>query len=312
MDFIHSAVLGLVQGLTEFIPVSSTGHLILARKIMGLDLVGTLSFDAILQLATGLAVLIYFWSDIWKLISYCFNFIADYFKKKENIKEKSIDDKRTGRLLLALIIGTIPALVLGLFLQGYMDTVFRGTQVVAYALIVGAILFYFAEKVAKKNSFKNLAADMVVDAKDTRESKAKEDQLCVLTINEREEFSNVSIWRALTIGLFQCLALIPGMSRSGSTISGGLFSGFSRELAARFSFLLSIPIILGSGLKKVFDLYQTGALAQVESSLFIASIFAFISGLLAIHFLLKFLKNHSLNYFGVYRIILAVLILIFI
>ena len=112
------------------------------------------------------------------------------------------------------------------------------------------------------------------------------------------------------IGLFQCLALVPGMSRSGSTISGGLFAGITREAAARFSFLLSLPIIFGSGLKKVFDLYQGGLLFQVESSLIIASIFAFISGLLAIHFLIKFLKNHSLNYFGVYRIILAIIILI--
>jgi undecaprenyl-diphosphatase len=101
------------------------------------------------------------------------------------------------------------------------------------------------------------------------------------------------------------------MSRSGSTISGGLLVGLNRELAIRFSFLLSLPIIFGSGLKKVFDLYQGGTLMDLESSLIIASIFAFVSGLLAIHFLLKFLKNYSLNYFGIYRIILAVVILVF-
>jgi undecaprenyl-diphosphatase len=271
MDFIQSAVLGLVQGLTEFIPVSSTGHLILARKIMGLDLVGTLSFDAILQLATGLAVLLYFWQDIWTIIK-----------------------NRDYKLILVLIIGSIPAVVLGLFLNDYMDTVFRGTTVVAVTLILGAILFYFAEKFGRErpeilSSFNGVP-------------------------NHSESISGLSLRRGLVVGLFQCLALVPGMSRSGSTISGGLLAGLNREVAVRFSFLLSLPIIFGSGLKKVWDLSQINqgfTLIDLESSLIIASIFAFISGLLAIHFLLKFLKNHSLNYFGVYRIILAMIILIF-
>jgi undecaprenyl-diphosphatase len=279
MDFIQSAILGLVQGLTEFIPVSSTGHLILARKIMGLDLVGSLSFDAILQLATGLAGLVYFWRDIWNIIKTLFNFI---FRKPVEQKDKSI--------LLALIIGTIPAIVLGLFLQDYMDTIFRGTTVVAITLILGAVLFYFAEKVAREIPEKSLER--------------------LGTPLSGKDLSGISLKKGLVVGLFQCLALIPGFSRSGSTISGGLFMGLDRELAIRFSFLLSLPIIFGSGLKKVFDLYQGGNLIDLGGSLFIASIFAFISGLLAIHFLLKFLKNHSLNYFGVYRIILAIVILI--
>jgi undecaprenyl-diphosphatase len=285
MDFIQSAILGLVQGLTEFIPVSSTGHLILARKIMGLDLVGSLSFDAILQLATGLAGLVYFWRDIWNIIKTLFNFI---FRKPVEQKDKSI--------LLALIIGTIPAIVLGLFLQDYMDTIFRGTTVVAITLILGAVLFYFAEKIGRQKI--GQANGLAESAKDIRGP-------------ESELFSGVlSVKKGLAVGLFQCLALLPGFSRSGSTISGGLFMGLDRELAIRFSFLLSLPIIFGSGLKKVFDLYQGGNLIDLGGSLFIASIFAFISGLLAIHFLLKFLKNHSLNYFGVYRIILAIVILI--
>ena len=269
MDFIHSAILGLVQGLTEFIPVSSTGHLIIARNIMGLPLEGSLSFDAILQLATGLAVLAYFWKDIWNIIV------------SKNIKFISV-----------LIMGSIPAVIFGLLLQDYMDTVFRGTHVVAITLILGAILFYFAERFTHETSGSLSPLNGIP--------------------NHSEGLPEVSLKKSLGIGFFQCLALVPGMSRSGSTISGGLFLGLNRESATRFSFLLSLPIIFGSGLKKVFDLYQTGALAQAESSLFVASIFAFISGLLAIHFLIKFLRNHSLNYFGIYRIILAVWILIFI
>jgi undecaprenyl-diphosphatase len=268
MNFLQATVLGLVQGLTEFIPVSSTGHLILARRIMDLDLIGSLSFDAILQLSTGLAVLCYFWKDIWNIIR-----------------------NRDYKLFLTLVIGSIPAVILGVLLEGYMDTVFRGAHVVAYALIAGAILFYFAERKFKHNP------NATTSASEGHSSL------------EKEEI--ISMPRAAVVGCFQCLALIPGMSRSGSTISGGLFLGLSREMATRFSFLLSLPIIFGSGLYKVFDLIRHGEFGNMESSLFIASAFAFVSGLLAIHFLLKFLKNHSLNYFGVYRIILAVVILVF-
>lgn len=282
MDFIQSAVLGLVQGLTEFIPVSSTGHLILAREIMGLDLAGSLSFDAILQLATGLAVLVYFGKDIWQII------------KTWNYK-----------LMVTLVVATIPAIVLGLLLQDYMDTVFRGTGIVAVTLVLGAVLFYLAEKY-------NLSRHQndTLPLTNGRETFGMSSERLGLPLSG-EDFPKVSLKKGFLVGLFQCLALIPGMSRSGSTISGGLFAGLSREAAVRFSFLLSLPIIFGSGLKKVWDLSQTGALSNIESSLIIASIFAFISGLLAIHFLLKFLKNHSLNYFGVYRIILAIIILIF-
>jgi undecaprenyl-diphosphatase len=291
MDIFQSIILGLVQGLTEFIPVSSTGHLIIARKLMGLDLYGSLSFDAILQLATGLAVLVYFGKDIWNIV------------KKRNVK-----------LIGILILGTIPAVTLGLLLQDYMDTVFRGTNVVALALIAGAVLFYFAEKWSRqKNTEHNrpLAPSLTNEGGESNVETSEISSERLGTPLSGEDFSEVSTTKGFSIGLFQCLALIPGFSRSGSTISGGLFVGLNRESATRFSFLLSLPIIFGSGLKKMLDLYQGGALAQVESSLFIASLFAFISGLLAIHYLLKFIKKHSLNYFGVYRIILAVIILAF-
>jgi undecaprenyl-diphosphatase len=288
MDFINSAILGLVQGLTEFIPVSSTGHLILARKIMGLDLVGTLSFDAILQLATGLAVLVYFWRDIWNIIK-----------------------NRDYKLISVLIVGSVPAVILGFTLSNYMDTVFRGTHVVAVALVLGSILFYFAEKKYNRPGSQthhpsstergglNQTSSLV------KEECHSDDKAVVY------RFSGISLVKGFWIGCFQCLALLPGMSRSGSTISGGLLSGLSREVAVRFSFLLSLPIIFGSGLYKVYDLIKHGQFGGMESSLIVASIFAFISGLLAIHFLIKFLRKYSLNYFGVYRIILAVVILIY-
>ena len=281
MDFIHSAILGLVEGLTEFVPVSSSGHLIVARKLMSLPLEGSLSFDAIIQLAAGLAVVCYFWKDILNIIIALYNWI---FRKPTEEKYKN--------LILPIIIGTIPAVVLGLLLQKYMDTIFRGTTVVAGTLILGSILFYFAERKFKKETV-------------GKPSKRLSTPL------SGERSSGLSLKSGLIIGFYQCLALLPGFSRSGATISGGLLSGLNREVTVRFSFLLSLPIIFGSGLYKVYDLVKHGQFGSMESSLIIASLFAFVSGLLAIHFLIKFLKNHSLNYFGIYRIILAIVILIY-
>ena len=283
MDFIHSAILGLVEGLTEFVPISSSGHLIVARKLMGLPLSGSLSFDAIIQLAAGLAVVCYFWRDILNIIIALFAWIS-----------KKPADEKYQNLILPIIIGTIPAIILGLLLQKYMDTVFRGTWIVAVSLFAGSILFYFAER--KFNRFKT-------------ETQGKSSPLNGVS-NRSEELPYVSVKRGFWIGCFQCLALVPGFSRSGATISGGLLLGLNRETAIRFSFLLSLPVILGSGLLKFLEIIKSGGLAAQGSSIFWASLSAFLSGLFAIHFLIKFLKNHSLNYFGVYRIILAIIILI--
>jgi undecaprenyl-diphosphatase len=155
-----------------------------------------------------------------------------------------------------------------------MDTVFRTLFLTSVTLVFGSILFFVAEKFAKQNE-------------------------------------NLTIRKGFIVGLFQTLALVPGMSRSGMTISGGLFTGLSRETATRFSFLLSFPIILGSGLKKLFDLIKGGELSSVGPELLLSSMIAFIVGIFAIHFLIKYLKTHSLKVFAVYRVVVAVLILIY-
>lgn len=256
--------MGVIQGATEFIPVSSSGHLIIFRDILGFKGANDLSFDAVLQLATVLAVIVYFYKDIWRIIV---SFLKMVFLKATEQKEKN--------LIFAIIIGTIPAIITGFLLESYMDTTFRNAKLVAVVLILGSMVFYLAEKFGKQKS-------------------------------------EISVKKGLWIGLFQCLALVPGFSRSGATISGGLFNGLNRENATRFSFLLSVPIILGSGLKKLLDIYQSGALGNVGPDLFVGSITAFIVGLVVIHFLIKYLKTHSLNIFGLYRILLAILILIFV
>lgn len=273
MPLIQGIILGLVQGLTEFIPVSSSGHLVLTHALFGAGS-SDLAFDATLQLATVLAVLVYFWKD---LLSIALNFFRIILKKEVSQKDKT--------MVWALVLGTIPAVVFGLLLESKMETVFRNASLVAGALLFGSALMYLAERSYSRGF--------------TSEEGRGETSGKPLTV--------VS---GITIGLYQCLALIPGVSRSGTTISGGLFQGLSREDATRFSFLLSFPIIFGSGLKQFIGLAGTGS--ALSFSLLVSFLVAFITGYFAIRFLISYLKNHSLNIFIWYRVILAVLILIFI
>jgi undecaprenyl-diphosphatase len=260
MDIFSAIVLGIVQGLTEFIPVSSSGHLIFAHEILGFDS-GGLAFDAVLQLATTFAVLVYFHKDILRIIQT----VRDVMLRRETVAEDRI-------FLYGICIGTVPAVFMGLLLEHWMETTFRSSQLVALMLLLGALLMYSAERIGKQNE--------------------------MLTLK-----------KSLVIGVFQTLALVPGVSRSGATISGGLFSGLTRETATRFSFLLSLPILAGSGAKKLFDLISRHELGSVGPSLFIASVVAFVVGLTAIHFLISYVKKHTLNIFVWYRVALAIVIL---
>lgn len=252
MSPLQGLLLGILQGLTEFLPVSSSGHLIILRELLGINLEGGLTFDAILQLATILAVFVYFRKDIVRLFR---------------------QDKKT---LFAILLGTIPALVLGLLLEDLMDSLFRSVTLVALTLIAGSLLFMAAERVA-------------------------------FGIKSKSEITPKKGW---WIGCFQTLALIPGISRSGATISGGLFLGLPRDAAARFSFLLSLPIITGSGLKKLIDLMRADAGESFDLPLALGFAAAFVVGLACIHWLLEFLKKHSLYTFVWYRLALAGVILV--
>lgn len=254
MSFFDATILGIIQGITEFLPISSSAHLIIVRDFFKITSENSLAFDAVLQLATTLAVILYFFKDLVAI----FNF------KNKNFK-----------LLYSLIIATIPAVIFGMLFEDFIDQYFRSMQAIVFGLVIGSVLFFVAESYAAR-----------------------------ITLENKKSFSLKS---SLYVGLFQILAFIPGFSRSGSTISGGLILGINREEAVRFSFLLSIPILLGSGLKKLFDL---GSTSSIDSSLILASVVAFVVGLLSIHFLIKFLRNHTLVSFAVYRLALAVLILL--
>lgn len=262
MDVLNSIGFGLLQGLTEFLPVSSTGHLVLLHSLVGAG-ANDLAFDAVLQLSTVLAVLIYFRRDLYDILNAVLRQLS-----RLPVNEKEIT------LAYALIAGTIPAAALGFLLESYMETVFRSPLFVAGGLAAGSILFMLAE-------------------------------WAYLT---RRRNDKITISKGLRIGIFQCLALVPGMSRSGASIAGGMLLGLSRVEAARFSFLLAIPIIAGSGLKKLLDLMMSD-LPIDWNNLLIASAVAFLAGIFAIHFMLSLVRRHSLWPFIWYRFILAGLVL---
>jgi undecaprenyl-diphosphatase len=257
MTYASAIILGLIQGFTEFLPVSSSGHLILAREFIDLPLERSLSFDVFLHLATLLAIFAAFWGDLKRIV-------IDFFTQGPSSRSKNI--------VWAIIVGTIPAAVMGYFFGGMLEEIFRNPPFVAYALIAGSILFFIADRIPK-------------------------------------EGGGVAPLKGLFVGIFQTFALIPGVSRSGITIAGGLFFGLSREEAIRFAFLLGIPVILGAGFKTIIE--SGDALNLSEPAIWSGFLAAFFSGLLAVKFLIKFLSRHSFNVFIAYRLLLAAVILFF-
>jgi undecaprenyl-diphosphatase len=263
MDILASIILGFVQGITEFLPVSSSGHLILMHSVLGVEDVSSLAFDAVLQLATACAVVVYFFDEIFILVQAVMRKLG-----RLPVNEKDIT------IVKAILIGTIPAIVLGLVLESYMEHAFRNPILVAGVLILGSIFFMYAEYVYQEN-FHTGEVDMKTGFK---------------------------------IGLFQTLALIPGFSRSGATIAGGMLLGLNRNDATRFSFLLALPIILGSGSKKLLELISSPT-EVAWMPLAFGALTAFAVGLCAIHFMITFVKKHTLWPFIWYRIILAAFVL---
>jgi undecaprenyl-diphosphatase len=255
-------ILGLIQGVTEFVPVSSTGHLILGRKLFATGGDTALAFDAVLQMATALAILVYFLPDIQDL----------FMGKKRKIAHTNI--QISWRSVGVIAIATVPGVIAGVLLEPYMSTVFRSPKVVAGALIAGSLLILAAEHVPNYHQEKSL-----------------------------------TFKTGFIVGLFQCLALIPGMSRSGSTISGGLLVGLTRSTATSFSFLLGMPILFGAGGKKLLELVGSSAFGEIWLPLVVGCIVAFVSGLAAMHVLMRFVRSNRLDWFAWYRIALAVAVI---
>jgi undecaprenyl-diphosphatase len=287
MTLLQAIILGIVQGLTEFIPVSSTAHLVFASRAVGLfsDIGGTLGAEqttatiAVLQLGTLLAVLIYFASDILKISR---AFVVDHLAILTGRRRVASADGSDQRLSLdawlgwLVIIGSIPVAVVGLLFKKQIEGTFtKNLWVIATMMIVIAILLGIAELVAKKE----------------------------------RSMAQLGIFDAVAVGVAQCLALIPGSSRSGTTIMAGLLAGETRETAARFSFLLSIPAVAASGLlelRKALHILPHGS----YGSLFVGTLVSAVVGYASIWFLLRYLRTHSTGVFIGYRLVVGSLIML--
>jgi len=269
MEIIQSIILGIIQGITEFLPISSSGHLVLVPNIFGWQDQG-LAFDVALHWGTLFAVLIYFrkdWVEIFrKSIQY-----SVFSIQRKNTQYSILNTQYLKKdLLFIIIIATIPGVIAGLLLSNCAETVFRNPLIISATLFFGAVLLFYADKVSVKKT----------------------------------DLAGLTLKMGILIGLFQALAIIPGVSRSGITITIALFLGLKRTDAAKFSFLLSTPIILGAGIKEFPSLLESG----LNMSIIVGVLVSTLSGYLAIKYMLRYLENRSYNVFVGYRIMLALII----
>ena len=268
MDTLVAAIImGIVQGLTEFLPVSSSGHLIIVPYLLGISdpFILSLEFSVILHIGTLIALLIYFRSDWLRLVPAFFAAVRD----------RSLAGDPDRRLAVLLAVATVPALVLG-FLFRDLENIVREVGLVAVMLVIGGAILWLAERTGAR---KRLALDL-------------------------------SFGQALAIGAAQAIALIPGISRSGISISAGLFAGLKREEAARFSFLMATPITAAAAAFEVLSVVRGEGVPIQVAPLAAGLVASFVFGILAIAVLLRFLRTQSTDIFVAYRVILAAVVLI--
>lgn len=263
MDFLQAIVLGVIQGLTEFLPISSSAHLAIFPKFFGWEDPGA-AYTAVVQIGTEIAVVLYFWRDIWTIGS---GWVRGVF----SASARQVPEWRMGWFV---IIGSLPIVLLGLALQDLIDREFRNLWVIGTMLIVLGIVLGVAERVGRKSS----------------------------------PIENLTMRHAVLLGVAQAGALVPGVSRSGATISMGLFLGYERAAATRYAFLLAIPAVLGAGIYKLKDI-PGGENAYGVGPTIVGTVVSFVVGIAVIHWLLKFVSTRSFMPFVAYRIGLGALVL---
>jgi undecaprenyl-diphosphatase len=267
MGWFEAFVLALVQGLTEFLPISSSAHLILPSQVLGWEDQG-LAFDVAVHVGTLLAIILYFRDDLVLLAKAWFRSLLGPSKLPQNSKQHA-------RLAWLIVLATIPAGLAGLILNDFISEHLRSTLVIAATTIVFGLLLWFSDSHGARNRV----------------------------------LENIDLKTALLIGVSQALALIPGTSRSGITMTAALLLGLTRDAAARFSFLLSVPLIAAAGGLKTKELLETGSDAQLQLIAF-ATMVAFISAFFCIHFFLRFLERIGFMPFVVYRLSLGVILVL--
>lgn len=280
MDFIIAIILGAVQGLTEFIPVSSSGHLLLLHEVLPAVGVDELAFDVALHMGTLAALLIFFWAEYWRYIRAGWDTFSRWFRRAAHMRPKPATAVRSmeadRRLSVLIVIAIIPAGLAGLFLEDLIEAWLRSPWVVVVTLALVAVLFIITEVQQR--------------------------------VPLQKEITRINWQNALWIGLAQALALIPGVSRSGITMVAGMSAGMKRDHAARFSFLISMPLIAGAGLKKGIDLAIVGVDASGITILIVGMFAAAVVGYLVIGWLLRYLSQRSLIPFALYRLALALIV----
>ncbi len=268
MDLFQAILLGIIEGVTEFLPVSSTGHLTIAEKLLGFSIndPGVTAFTAIIQVGAVAATLIYFRKDIY-------NIVTGWFAGIFNSKKRSTNDYRFG---WAVIIGSIPIAIIGLLFKHQIESNLRSLWLVGIALITWSAVMYVADRTALQNRH-----EKDVTWKDT-----------------------------LIIGVAQCVALIPGVSRSGATMSAGLLKGFDRVTVTRLSFFLSIPALFAAGLLETVSKAGDISGGVGWGPTIVATITSFIVAYLSIGWLLKFIAKHTYSVFIIYRVIVGLILLV--
>jgi undecaprenyl-diphosphatase len=263
MDPLQGVVLGVVQGLAEPLPISSSAHLILAPWLLGWQDQG-LTFDVALHMGTLAALLLYFWRDWWSLVT-------AWLPARAGAEDRRALDRRLG---IGIVIGTVPAAIAGILFDDVIERSLREPTLIAVVMAVATLVIFAADRLGRRTL----------------------------------ELEAVTWSRALVVGLAQAVALAPGVSRSGITISAGLFLGLTREAAARYSFLLAAPVTTAAGILKLKDLAETGIPAGEQAAFAAGVLTSFVVGLFAIGVLLRYLRRYSLAVFVIYRALLVALI----
>jgi undecaprenyl-diphosphatase len=274
MDILQAIIIGIVQGLTEFLPISSSAHLVFIPKILNVQ--SSLAFDTVLHVGTLVAVFAYFWNDIIKMLKSFFSSLRDLTRGEF---KKNFQEDPYKKLAWLLIIGTIPAGLAGVLLKSTFESLFDNLPAVSIFLIVTGFLLWGSEMISRR-----------------------------IKPEDKKSINNLRIKDSLIIGIAQACSIAPGISRSGATISIGLILGLERELAAKYSFLLSIPAILGAALIQAKDI--TTAM-DVNTTVFVMGFLAAaISGYVAIKIILKLIKEKNLLIFAYYCWIVGIAALI--
>jgi len=274
MTLLKAIIMGIVQGATEFLPVSSSGHLVLFSNILKLDLSpdNQLVFVIMLHIGTLFSIFFVYYKDIWELI-------LGFFGLIKNIPSRNFEIEKYPyrKFTLMIIVASIPTAFIGILFEDIFETLFSTIVPVGVGLLITSFLLFISEKI----------------------------------VTLKKDIKKATFKNALVVGIFQGMAITPGISRSGSTIVGGLLCGFSKELAIKFSFLVSMPAVLGSALFKILDLDSTMIKEFMSLPYLVGTIFSAITGFICIKLLIKILKDNKLHYFSYYTFVIGIIAIVF-